>query len=707
MIELALPAGSLETALTAYRNGADAVYFGLKEFSARKGAVNFSLEDLSKIRRYSIENNRKTYLTINTLIDDFTIEHMLKTLDQVAYYGNDGIIIQDLGVAAIIREHYPTLKLHASTQLAVHTTDGVKQLQDMGFERVVLSRELSLKEIEKIRHDCPDVQIKAFIHGALCYGFSGLCSASYNKCHRSANGGECAQICRSWFTEEQSGRKGYFFSMEDMLAGSYLLKLNDMGIDSAKVEGRLKSPEYVGAVTRYYRSILDHGKATEEQSQEMLTTFARKQGPGYLDYKKDRPSLLSGEYPGHMGIACGPVLSQSGNIAVLQSTVPIENHDGLQYFTEDRFGLPESNKFSAEVLPNPQDRAQYTKAQGKAQRRPQHLSQGPQTTIRLKVDQRVNLTGKVLYKISDSTKREKTPSTNIPLYQKGLDIDVVLTDNAITASSCGIQHTQALTLQQAKTPMDCAQVIGRHLSESGTSRHTLGHLVFTNQSTIESPFLPPSVMKDFRRGLYAKLENLTTESPTVPEPSPTRDPSLHLPDRCLLSRDLPWSLEGTEIDGRTYYTLPPVTFNEEAMLEKAHKTFEAALSEGKRVTVGLNNIAQVRFAKEHPQYDYFADVFLYLSNRYTAAELSNQIPTLVGGYLWFERNKPQGQWPFEPTIVENFEMPSFISRTCYRHDSRGESCKNCPQKADYTIEQSGECYIVKVRSCLTVVQRLH
>lgn len=682
MIELALPSGSLETALTAFRNGADAVYFGLKDFSARKGAVNFSIEDLSKIRRYSIENGKKIYLTINTLIDDGTVDKMLKTLDDVAFYGNDGIIIQDLGIARIIKDHYPSLALHASTQLAVHTTQGVKQLQDMGFERVVLSRELSLKEIEKIRQDCPDIEIKAFIHGALCYGFSGLCSASYLKCGRSANGGECAQICRSWFNEEATGRKGYFFSMEDMRAGQEILELNKMGIDSAKIEGRLKSPEYVAAVARYYRGILDRGYATETEEQDICTTFARKQGPGYLDYCKDRPSLLSGDYPGHMGIECGPVVKQSGAYATVETQVPIESHDGLQYFTQDRFGLPQSNKFSAEVV------------------------RSDRFSVTLRVDPKENLGGRTLYKISDSTKREKTPSTSIPAFRKAVDIEVVLSDTAISASALGKTVTRELTLQEAKNPMDPSQTVAKHFSESGDSAYTLGKLSFTNQSSVYNPFLPPSVMKDFRRQFYAALESVKPVTPQVPEPEKIQRSFITLPDRSLLAKDLPWSLEPTVIGKRTYFTMPPVTFEESALFDKALKAFENAKAEGAKVTIGLNNIAQVRFAKEHPEFDYFADVFFYLSNRFTAMEIAQQVPTLVGGYLWFERQEKSGSWPFEPTIVKGFEMPSFISRTCYRHDCRGESCKGCRMNWDYKISQSPDSFTVKVRNCLTVVQRL-
>ena len=176
--ELAIPAGSLQCALYAFKGGADAVYFGLKNFSARKGAVNFSFEDVRKIKALCLAENRKFYVTLNTLVSDSEMAEVIPLLRQLEYLQPDGVIVQDLGIAKVMREHFPSLPLHGSTQLAVHTIDGVKQLQELGFSRVVLSRELSFEEIRAIREACPNVELKVFIHGALCYGFSGLCMAS-------------------------------------------------------------------------------------------------------------------------------------------------------------------------------------------------------------------------------------------------------------------------------------------------------------------------------------------------------------------------------------------------------------------------------------------------------------------------------------------------------------------------------------------------
>ena len=209
MMELALPAGNLENALVAFRSGADAVYFGMKTFSARRGAVNFTEEDLAKIRRVSRENGKKIYVTINTLVDDHDLTKAYDLLSTVEKYSPDGIIVQDLGLIELMKREFPTLPIHGSTQLAAHNISGVKAMQDMGFERVVLSRELTFKEIEKIRTACPDIELKVFIHGAMCYGFSGYCMASKYKTGRSANEGSCAQICRTWFRDVETGKAFY------------------------------------------------------------------------------------------------------------------------------------------------------------------------------------------------------------------------------------------------------------------------------------------------------------------------------------------------------------------------------------------------------------------------------------------------------------------------------------------------------------------
>jgi putative protease len=258
MIELALPAGSLQAALHAFDGGADAVYLGLQEYSARKYATNFSFGELARLKQEAMRLGKAVYVTLNTLLDDQELEGILPTLRRLELVRPDGIIVQDLGLASLLCKEFPSLPVHASTQIAVHTAEGVREMQRLGFSRIVLSRELTFAQIAAIRQACPDADLKVFIHGAMCYGFSGLCMASHYLTGRSANRGECAQICRTWFTTEgtEESRSGYFFSMTDLAAAEESSGSGDIGINALKIEGRMKSPATCDR-SAVHRMILD------------------------------------------------------------------------------------------------------------------------------------------------------------------------------------------------------------------------------------------------------------------------------------------------------------------------------------------------------------------------------------------------------------------------------------------------------------------
>ena len=306
--ELALPAGSLQCALHAFKGGADAVYLGLKSFSARKGAVNFSFEDLRKLKAYCQENDKKFYIALNTLVKDQDLPEVIQLLKQIDYVKPDGIIVQDLGIASIIKKDFPNLELHGSTQLAVHTINGVKQLQSLGFTRVVLSRELSFEEIKTIRQACPDVQLKVFIHGALCYGFSGLCMASQVITGRSANCGACAQICRTWFTCKETQTDGWYFSMKDLNLGEKVLEYEKIGIDSLKVEGRMKGPDYTYWCAKYYSLLLEGHSPNDQEvkwaKEAMQVSFSRETTEGFFDQVTscNCTNMVCSTDPTHRGI---------------------------------------------------------------------------------------------------------------------------------------------------------------------------------------------------------------------------------------------------------------------------------------------------------------------------------------------------------------------------------------------------------------------
>ena len=256
--ELLAPAGNFETALAAFEAGADAVYCGLTEFSARAFADNFSLEDLKNLLRYARSSRnasesrtaRKVYVTFNTVIDEDNLEAAIEQLARLDEVRPDALIVQDIGVARICRRHFPGLELHASTQLVAHNLEGVLAMKDLGFRRVVLARELSLEEIASIAKRCGDMELEVFIHGALCYSVSGLCLFGAMEKDRSGNRGKCPYCCRQQFDSS------YPFSMKDLRLGEDVRKLADAGVASLKIEGRMKSALYVASVTKYYRQIL-------------------------------------------------------------------------------------------------------------------------------------------------------------------------------------------------------------------------------------------------------------------------------------------------------------------------------------------------------------------------------------------------------------------------------------------------------------------
>ena len=258
-IELLSPVGDFECLKAAVQNGADAVYLGASSFSARAKATNFNSEELLEAIKYAKLRNVSVHLALNTLIKNEEFEDAVNLAINAYNLGVDAIIIQDLGLASYLLKNYPEITLHASTQMTVHNLAGVKQLEKMGFKRVVLSRELSLDDIKYIRENT-SIELEVFIHGALCISYSGQCLLSSMIGGRSGNRGLCAQPCRLPYELYENDKildKGYLLSPRDNCSIEYLPELIKLGINSFKIEGRMKTPYYVGVVTRIYRKYID------------------------------------------------------------------------------------------------------------------------------------------------------------------------------------------------------------------------------------------------------------------------------------------------------------------------------------------------------------------------------------------------------------------------------------------------------------------
>ena len=738
MTELALPAGSLQAALVAFSEGADAVYLGMKNFSARKGATNFTFEDLAKLRRVALEQEKRIYVTVNTLVDDDQWDDLSRLLHQIDFIGCDGVIVQDLGLVNLIKQQFPNLKLHGSTQLAVHTIEGVKELERLGFERVVLARELTTEEIRRIRNACPDVQLKVFIHGALCYSFSGLCTASEQLCGRSANCGACAQICRNYFTVSsdpavpaslsplgRGSKEGWFFSMCDLKAGNVAKELEEMGIESLKVEGRMKSPAYTALASRYYRAILDAQEGTEELEEALSVVFSRRQSGGWLSsYGRDKqdftvrkaPTLGSTSFPGHRGVKAATVLLVRQGRAIVTLDRDVSLRDGLMFFTKGTKEPVETVKFGISSLFD-QNHRSITKAYA-SETVEIPLPSGP-----------LPHAGEFLFLISRHDQNPALLNENLPTSKHPLDLMISLSDDAITLRSKEEQASFPISISKAKKLQNVTENLRSIFSQSDTSYYTLGDLTVENHTSfpLDELFLPLSVLKSIRRSWYEQLDKGLAR--LLGEQSAERKPVEKLQKEILPARSLMVTKDGlpyldlkllcsrfeqgeqaSELlfahEALFYLPLSPVMFDEEAFFTHletiiAHLERQGVLGS---VRFGLNNLGQISFFRKRGLSCFF-DIYLYLAN-HQAAQLALTLGlNLVGGYLWMERRSGDfSSWPFEPTVVsEEFTPPLFISRSCFRHDSLLLSCEGCPHRGSWYVKGDKNRYRVIVEDCITTV----
>ena len=326
-VELLAPVGDWNCLKAAVQNGADAVYFGVEQFNARMYAANFNVEDMKQVIEYCKLRNVKTNLTLNTLLENCEFDNAVDLAKEAYKTGVDAIIVQDLGLAKYLIDNIPGLPIQASTQMTVHNLQGVLKLEKLGFDRVVLSRELSCEEIEYICKNCK-VEIETFIHGALCICYSGQCLFSSVVGGRSGNRGKCAGPCRLPYElisenaethERKSIDKGYLLSTKDLCGIAYLPRLVQAGVKCFKIEGRMKSPEYVATVTRIYRKYIDMVLNNydfiidEKDINDLMQVFNRGGfSDGHLDSKHNR-NLIFPEKPSNMGIYLGTIKKYNSN----------------------------------------------------------------------------------------------------------------------------------------------------------------------------------------------------------------------------------------------------------------------------------------------------------------------------------------------------------------------------------------------------------
>src|SRR5579864_335472 len=577
-VELLAPAGGIDAAFAAFHYGADAIYLGLKKFSARAEAENFTLDELSEVVAYahSLSPRRRVFVTVNTLLRNDELPELVETITALSDMGVDALILQDLGVYHLCRRHFPELELHASTQLSVHNRAGAAVLHRLGFRRVVLARELTFEEVHDITAEA-GVETEVFIHGALCYAYSGLCLFSSQTLGRSGNRGKCAYSCRDSYEvagapltlrDGSSVRRdpstGFPFSMKDLALPDHLPALRAAGVSCFKIEGRKKSPLYVATATDYYRKLIDGKLAESERADheaDLQTVFSRPWTHLFVESHRDK-EVADRDTVGHRGTPIGHIESIHGERRAtrlrFRTSRPLERHDGLQV------DLPSLGK----PFGFPVDRLWLV--QGKRREEVITAPAGSLVEVELPADHPELPLGAAVYcSSSQEVKRafrHDRPKPGQFQVRVPIDVEVVLTKETLAATlraesvsdggepvayasgSCVMAHcTLDGPFSSAKDPVAMAAAARSAFEKLGDTRFSLATFSFRND---DNRFVPISKLNALRRQVCAQLETswknerLRRVLEIQTECCATNTPAL----TASVRRDFHWSIKVDRID---------------------------------------------------------------------------------------------------------------------------------------------------------------
>ena len=505
--EIMSPAGYWPQLRAAIEAGADAVYFGLKHFTAR-AKVGFSVSELPEVMATLHRRGVRGYVTFNTLVFDHELDEAARALSEIAEAGADAIIVQDLGIARLARRIAPGLALHASTQMSVTSAGGVRMAQLFGATRVTLARELSLDQVRAIRA-AVDSELEIFIHGALCVAYSGQCFSSEAWGGRSANRGQCAQACRLPYEMLVDGDVAplgdarYLLSPGDLYTLRQIPEIVEIGIAALKIEGRYKDAEYVALTTRAYRQAVDEAwagrpsvvsPATELQLEQV---YSRGLGP-YFIHGTDHQAVVRGRAPRHRGVLMGRVAQANQDGVLIEpadahSLAPLKPGDGM-VFDAAGWRSPEEPEEGGRVF--------------------QVLERGGNLDVRFgngAIDPGRIRRGDLLWRTSDpDTAKATRPYLEpaAPLRRQPVYIRVVAREGAALETEWAVGGVTATVRSRAPLPAArdravTAEHLAAHLGRLGNTPYELAGL---EADIVGSPFAPASMLNDLRRMAVEELQ---------------------------------------------------------------------------------------------------------------------------------------------------------------------------------------------------------
>ncbi len=691
--ELLAPAGDIEAGYAALYYGADAVYLGLKQFSARATANNFDAQELNEFTGYAHSLGKKVFVTINTVLQESELPDLIKNLQICRAAKVDALIVQDLGVVRVVKKYFPEIALHASTQMAVHNKEGALALQKLGFERVVLARELTRKEIEEIAK-IENLELECFIHGALCYSYSGICQFSSITEGRSANRGKCMYPCRAEFVKD--GKNSHCFSMKDLALEEDVLQLP---VYSLKIEGRKKNALYVAAVVDYYRRILNGEKNLANRADNIKQIFAR---PWCKFHFNGRDKMvIDRNYVGHRGLEIGKIEEITGRKIIFTPNHKIARHDGLQIeipgeekpwgFSLQNLRVGGKNVFEAEKGIKVEVTIPYTE-------------------FKIKVGMPIYLASSSEVKGAYDYKKPKPKE----FWQKpAIEIKVKVEPGKVVATAMDKQSEIEGNFATAQNVAKVSEAIEKAFSKTGEVKFDLGNLVIENKSEL---FVPVSMLNELRRDLYAKIE-LKPDNIIIDKPNARK-----LPEKWRWIVKIDNAEKCQKLDLRLIDEIIYL-ISEKSLIEDINslpkEKVRIAIPTVCRDVVKMKQKIDVLLAKGYKKWeignywglsvlpenetDISFDSMIYMLNTQAIAMAKDmgvsRVTLSVEDVLDnIKELSKKASLPVVFTVYQN--IPLFTSAVCVRDND----CKNCDKKLKWSeLENAGKKYLVKSENCLTEV----
>lgn len=488
-IELLSPAGSMDALKAAIHNGADAIYLGGKKFGARAFAQNFSVNELIEAINYAHIYNVKIYITVNTIIYEDEFEDALDFIEFLYKNNVDAVIMQDIGLMYEAHKRFPGLIIHASTQCHNHNIENIEFFKSIGVKRVILDREMSLEEIKKLN---TDMEIEIFIHGALCISYSGCCLMSYLGGGRSGNRGECTGCCRLPYklienNKEHKANGEYLISTKELNTSKRIKEIMDSNIVSLKIEGRMKSPEYVGFITKYYRNIIDGKKITEEDEKKLSLLFNRDFTEGYLFNENNITNIKTSN---HQGIVIGEIIEVNKKFVKIKLNEDLDQEDGIRF--ENNKGMIVNKLYNSKML------------------LVSSVSKNSVAIIENKCD--INKLGSVrkttsvkLLKELQNYEQKKLDVSFTVKAKTGEALEIVINDGTFILSEKGNKIEKSQTSETTK------EMIVKQLSKLGNTPFRLKEIEIIKDDKI---FISITELNSIRRNLVSKLIDKKTKIET-------------------------------------------------------------------------------------------------------------------------------------------------------------------------------------------------